>query len=375
MARDVGMLRMPVNGLGQVGVVKDLPAHILPANVWSDADNVRFLEGGARSLQSQRDVFTNAPYNPLWVKAFPPLSNPIWVYANDTRIDCFQNGVGHALLRNLPFAAAGERWQGSVFQGLGVFNQINNTPQLWGPMTTATALVDLTGWPANTRTYSLRSYRNFLIAMRIVDTTGPTTYPFRVRWSDAADPGTAPTTWIQSAANFAGQYDFAETLDYVMDGLTLGEAFVVYKEKSTWGLQFTGGSGVMRDWKIFDDSGILARDCVASFPGGHVVCTTDDIIWHTGAPGSAISIVKDQLREWVFSNLNYNLKDHCFMCANQPRREIWFFFVTGNATYANRVLMWDWSRNRIGLRQVAETPFADSGPVVTSPSDIWSSGF
>src|SRR3990172_8638181 len=114
------MPRVSVMGLGDFGVIKDIAPHLLARNAWSDANNVRFLPGGAHSLQSQRSVFSSAAFNPLWVKAFPPNTSPIWVYASNSLISCYKEGTGHAALRT-GMAAADERWQGFVFQGLGLF--------------------------------------------------------------------------------------------------------------------------------------------------------------------------------------------------------------------------------------------------------------
>lgn len=379
------MPQIEIGNLGEVGVVKDITAHKLPRNAWSDSNSLRFTTDGAEVLRSQKSVFTTATFNPTWIRAFPPRTNPLWVYGDDSRLYCYEEGIGHTNISQgggTPYLAGGERWQGAVFQGVGIFNQGNDAPQLWSPMTGATALVTLTGWSTNPetncRTFALRPYRNFLIALRIRAAADSTwTKPFRVRWSDAAEPGSVPTTWLAAPENSAGEFDLAETDDYVVDGLALGDIFIVYKEKTTWGMQIVEGEGIMKPWRILDESGILYRDCVCPYPGGHLVCTGNDIISHTGQVGASQSVLENRLRKWLFSVLDIVRFKQCFMVPNIPRKEIWFYFPSSGAIYANKVLMWSWVTGTVGTMDVEETPFASAGPVITSlgGTDTWTSGF
>lgn len=371
-------MKFTVAAPGNLGVIKDVPPHRLPPEGWSDSTGFRFPVEGPSTLRGRKEVFTSAPIQPLWLSPFPSLTDPLWVYASNSDVYSYLGSAGTHLSLGTGFAAAGERWQGFVFQGVGILNQVNNHPQQLAPISHGTALANLSNWGSNpagasTRVRSLRPYRNFLIAMYLVESG--TDKPFRVRWSDAANPGSVPGSWAPLASNRSGEIDLAETPDYVVDGLVLGDVFIIYKERSAWGLQFVGGTQVMRSWRIADEVGILARDCVARFPAGHLVATQDDIYAHTGAPGSAQSILRDKLRRWLQRNINSDQFRNCFMCQNVPRKEIWFFFPSSGATYANRVLMWNWEENKIGILEVEETPFAVAGSLRPgSSTDTWASG-
>jgi len=372
-------MRVQFTNLSDVGVVKDLAAHRLPIPGWTDAKHIRFLPDGPTTMQSDREVFSAAPIQPFWLGQFPPLVDPLWIYASDSAIYSYQGSAGTHLSLGSGFVAAGERWQGFVFQGVGIFNQVNNQPQRLAPITHGTAVVALDNWASNpggsgTRCQSLRPYRNFLIAISIVESG--VAKPFRVRWSAAAEPGTVPNSWAALPTNESGDKDIAETSDVLVDGLVLGDSFMLYKERSFWGMQYVGGQDVMRTWKISEDAGLLGRDCVTTFPGGHFVVTQDDIIVHQGVGGSIRSILKDKLRLWLRKSINALRIKNCFVCTNHPQKEVWFFFPSGEVTYANKVLCWSWENDKVTIRDVAETPFASAGSIkLASGTDIWSGGF
>jgi len=369
-------MRLPVSNLGDVGLYKDQPPYSLPPNAWSETDSVRFEAGGVTSLNAQRSVFTAAGITPIWIQAFPPFDDPMWVYASATAMRVYQQATGHTDITRASgaYAAGADRWHGFIFQGVGIFNKPSEHPQSW-TRSLAAKTVDLANWiGASYRTWALRPYKNFLVALRIFDGSG--WFPYRVRWSNAASPGAVPATWTSFANNFAGEVDIAETPDYLVDGMTLGDTFIVYKERSTWGFQLVGGGQVMRNWKIYDDIGAMGRDCVVAIPQGHVVATVDDLVIHNGQPGGAQSILSTKLRKFYNANLNTAFLENVFLCPNRPRKEVWLFYPSSDSTFANSVIMWSWETGRLGFRSITETPFAAAGPVVPAAgSDTWASGF
>jgi len=322
-----------------------------------------------------------------WLGQFPPTALPLWVYSTTE-----SGGGGNAkiwvvaspshldLSRLGPPAdyntIIGERPQGGIFQGSGYWNNTQDIPQIWAPMTTGTRFVDIANWATHVegttfRVQFLRPYKNYLMMGGLSHVGGA--FPFAVRWSHPAIPGATPTSFdISDPATLANEFDFAETGGYVIDGLTLGEIFVVYKESTTWGMQLIQGQDVMRRWRIIDDSGILWRDCVVTYPKGHFVVTQTDIITHNGTRGSEKSVIEHKLRRWLFSVLNTNSYKNSFCVTIEARKEVWFFFPTGNSTYADMVLMWSWANDTVGIRSlpVPGVPFATAGLITTSDEPV-----
>jgi hypothetical protein len=385
--------QVEVEDLGQYGVIKDLKAHRLPKNAFSDATQMRFGNDGATQLNAERAVMDSAasPITDIvWLQQFPTSAAPLWMYSNhesaggvgDASIYVVDSGnpVVHTDITRVAGtynSTPEERPHAGVFQGLGYWNNTQDVPQLWADMVVGTPMKDFTNWGTHDETGSMRcqfmrNYKNFLMMGNLTEIGGGSNeYPFRVRWSDAASPGTEPSTFsVSDTTKLAGERDLAETPGYVIDGLELGEIFVVYKEQSTIGFQVILGANVMRRWTIFPNTGILHRDCVMGYPGGHLVCTQDDIIHHNGVQGSQVTILEDRLRDHVFSQLNAFAYYNSFMVRNTAKKEIWFCYPTGASTYATEAVIWHWAENTVGLRSLPNIPFASAGPIVTNEEPV-----
>lgn len=388
------MPKIVIANLGAIGLIKDLPSHRLPPNAFTEAQNVHFKLSGAKTGEYLGQVMTpvtggypSGMTQFCWLMQFPPRDNPLWVYASlasSKKMGTIQKSgatwVATEITRSTDGAVynniAAERWQGCVFQGLGVFNQEMDQPQLWTTLDSSTILVNMPNWGTNPegntlRVRALRPYKNFLISMYLTD--GSDVYPFRFRWSSPAAPGQSPDSWdTADPATGAGEYDLAETTDYLVDGLTLGESFIMYKERSTWGLQYVGGDQIMRSWRIFSEIGLLGKDCAVQYPGGHFVATQDDLIIHSGVAGSERSIIQNKLRSWYNRNINLEYAYNAFAVAYPHDQEIWFCYPSVGSTYANQAIIWHWDTNMVGVQDLPNTVFGANGSVsLLDTTDTW----
>ena len=64
---------VPINDLGQVGIIRDIPPYSLPPNVWSNGNNVRFLDNGVKKCAGYEEVFATLPFAAYYI--FPFLDN------------------------------------------------------------------------------------------------------------------------------------------------------------------------------------------------------------------------------------------------------------------------------------------------------------
>jgi len=365
------MPRKTIEQIGSIGVVRDTPAHKLVDSAWSDAGNMRFDEKGAEALVGNLSLFSAASITPLWIQHFPSISNPHWVYGDLTSMWVFE-GSTHTDITRLSGAYAGldaERWQGTMLNGIGVFNNTVDIPQAWTVIAPGTDLVDLPNWTATRRCKSLRSFKNFLVALGMTDSG--TFRPYRVVWSDSADAGTVPGSWdTTDPATDSREFDLAETSDFLVDQLILGDINIIYKENSTWGMQFIGPPFYFRFWKILSKSGLLHRDCVTNVPSGHLVVTQNDIILHSGQIESSRSIIDAKLRKWLFSAIDVGNFNNSFLVTNPLKNEVLFCFPEIGETYASLAIVWNWQDKSCGIRKLSPvTPFAAVGPLGSSIDD------
>jgi len=360
-----------VNKVDQHGVVFDVPPHELPFNVWSTARNMRFHDGKAEKFLGETPVFGTPGTSPYWLMNVPYGTSLYWLYAGLSRVFVF-DGSTHTDISQAGgyHATADAVWTGMDFGDLPILNNPLDPPQLWYPINTSQPLQDLPAWPANTTCNVLRSFRTYLIALNV--TKSGTQYPHMVKWSASAAAGNVPSTWDPSdPTNDAGEYNLMEQTDDVVDGLSLRDLFIIYKENSVWAMQYVGGGPVFNFFKLFNQVGILAPRCAVEFQDGrHAVFSINDIIVHDGV--NIQSIVNERDRKYIFSNIDATYGQRSFVSHNKNNFEVWFCWPQIGQTFPSQALVWNYKQNTIGFRDLAQTAYIEEGIVnVTGSSDAW----
>ena len=75
---------IPFKSIGEIGVIKDKPAHTLPLNAWSDAVNVRFNDGYAEKSLGYSSQLGTPSIAPYFLLPFQSTSLFYWLYAGLT---------------------------------------------------------------------------------------------------------------------------------------------------------------------------------------------------------------------------------------------------------------------------------------------------
>lgn len=360
------------------GLANDVPPQFLVDGAFTDLRNFRFNQYGAESLAGDRIVFSESILdNPFWLSPFPPLHNPVWVYASLFKLFTVQ-GTTHVEITRTSggnyAGVAGERWNSCVLAGYGFFNNTIDPPQSWANFQPGTPVTNLANWTAGRRCKALRSFKNFLIALYMVDSG--VEKPYRILWSHPATPGTVPPSWDSGdPAVDSREIDLSETKDYLVDCLPLGDTNIVYKEQTTWAMRYIGPPFHFHFSKLLGSRGLLHRDCVAAYPKGHCVVTQDDLIVHNGQIESGQSIVKKRMRKWLFSSIDPTNYKNSFVFSYPSKNEVWFCFPELGAEFATLAVLWNYEDNSIGIRELPGMPFISVGPIGDSlVSDmIWDS--
>lgn len=359
--------KLKLSNFGQFGLIRDLSEQSLPPETFTDVQNVKFTTDGVRTVLGDRRVMGTAPIEMKWGISAPPTDNPIFVLANEEQMYAY-DGVTFSNITRLASPYTGspvERWNAAVLNGLYIFNNTFDVPQLWPGFDIGVKNVDLPNWPGTLRCKSIRSFKQFLIAGNLRE--GASSFPFRIRWSHPARPGTVPQSWATDDPRFdSRQFDLGDTDDEFVDSFKLGEINCLYRERSVYGMQFVGGQDKFRIWRMIDDFGLLARDCVQSIPAGNVVFGQDDIFFHNEGRNSNISILHDINRKDIFRIISPENFRNCFTTRNQLENEIWFCLPESGATYPTYALTWNWKTAKFGYRDLDEIPWAVAGLVASS---------
>lgn len=357
--------------VGQYGVNKDLSQHELPVNVWTDASNIRMLDGYVYSAPGYVQIYdppTVAPYHVLPVNVS---GARYWIYAGAGTIYAV-NGATHTnLTRSVggDYSGSPNAWTSCSLSGVPILNAGNETdpPQYWD-LNIGHPFAALTNWPASTYCKSLRALKNYLVALNV--TKSATNYPYMVKWSHPADPGSIPSSWDQTdATKDAGEYDLAAGGDIIVDGLPLRQSLMIYKQQSTWRMDYTGGTYVFAFAPVLGTSGCLTRNCIVELDGAHFVVTGSDIIIHDGQ--TATSILDKQTRRHFFANLDSTYYTRTFVAKNPYFNELLVCYCTAGNSVPNRALVWNYVDKTVSFRDMPSVYHANTGLLEGGLTGTW----
>lgn len=367
------MVRIPA--AGAIGVNRDLSAHELPNNAWTDARNIRFLDGMALQFYGHGEAYNSPAYVPQHVLPCTVAGQRYWIYATAAKVFCVTITAGVAVHTDIthltPRTGLVNQWTSTLLSGLPILNtgDTASVPMAWS-LNAANKFVDLANWPAATYCKSLRSFKNYLVALNV--TKAGTNYPYMVKWSHPADPGSVPISWdITDATKDAGEVDLAEGYDPVVDGMQLRDSFMIYKEASIWRMDFIGGAYVFRFSKVLGTSGALNKNCITEIDGWHLVLTGSDVIYHDGQ--SATSVLDKQTRRFLFQNIDVNGADKCFVFKNPFFNEVLVCYPSIGSASCDKAMVWNYKDKTVSFRDMPNVNHAAFGPVDNGLAGNWAS--
>jgi len=360
--------------LNPKGMIKDTNDTALPNEFFSHTQNARFEDNAAKKVLGQDQVFGTPAVAPYFALNWSTGANNYWFYAGSAKIYRY-DGSSHT---NFTRASGGDystnltasgNWTGSIFNGLAILNNGVDDPQCLAT-TGAGAFTDLTNWPSSTTCKVIRPFGNYLIALNMTESS--TNLPNKVRWGDAAENLTLPSSWTASSTNDAGSATVGDAGEFIVDGFPLKQSFIIYKENTTYIMTFTGGNLVFDIKKLFDDSGVLSRNCVAEFNGKHFVVTNGDLIVHNGV--SKESVASTVVKRTLFEEIDSTNYANIFVTHNKQKNEIWVSYPTVGSTFCNKALIWNYEASAFSFRELPDILHIATGIVNPGSSAVLWSG-
>uniref|UniRef100_A0AAU6VZG2 Particle protein n=3 Tax=unclassified bacterial viruses TaxID=12333 RepID=A0AAU6VZG2_9VIRU len=355
-----------------VGIISDPSATDVPLQAWNDASNVRFKDGRVTKAQGYEAVFPVPPERPLFLMPYLSGNVPFWFSAGAGYIHRTEGSSWVNVTRSSgPYAAGVEnQWSGGFLNQVAVLNNPANPPQSLRP--NGTLFEDLPNWPADTRAKVIRPFKNYLVAMNI--TRNSVEQNTTVKWSSPADPGEVPFTWdVNDATNDAGESFLADTAGAIVDGKKLKDSFIIYKEDSVYAMRYIGGVFVFQFQQLFDDVGMLSRNCAAEFDGKHFVVGQGDVYVHNGVQKQ--SVIDGKMKNFLYSAIKATGINNVFVVPDYNNTEMWVCFQGSSAQSSNgtadTALIWNWREDTWTMRQIPNAICGTFGIMDPQVSDAW----
>ena len=381
--------RLSVPNPGEVGIIRDVAPSLLPPAAWTDGNNIRFINNEVRKMLGNTEIhaptLTDVQFIMPATKWTSGVSEKIWLYAGLDHVYYSNNGSSDSKITRVDGTPAdvvytgdtNDRWHGCVNQNVIVINNGKDAPQAFAQ--NATKLKDLRWDSSNTwddagwSTKTIRSHKNFLFALQLDKGDGYGMNPNSVAWSEPAEPWAEPTTWDASdVSSIAGQIELASSEGQIIDGLTLKDNFIIYKDTSIYNLSYTGGQYIWQSRDVSKNIGLLAQGAVVEVLGQHVFMTNDDILVTDGYQFK--SVANQKVRTKIFSEMDSTLFNRSFAVANYAKEEVWFCYATTNSTYINRAAVWNYTSSTWTFKDLPNVNFLNYGVLydLTNPGNAWS---
>lgn len=355
---------------GIAGVVKDKDPTDTPDGVWTDVSNVKFFQGETTPAEGYAQVFSGNTDAPSWAISRVEGGTPFWYYSGPTKLWRTAGTTHTDVSRTVGGAYTNSDWQGTYLNGVLVAN--NGTDALQVLEGGATTFADSTSFPATLTARVVRSFKNYLIAMNLTDTGND--LPYAVRWSDAADPGIEPASWdITDPTVDAGQTNLADTSGTIVDGGPLRDQFIIYKTDAIYGMQFVGGAFIFNFRRLFDNNGLLAKECFTEFEGKHFVVGTDDIFLHDGV--SITPIAEARMKNYFYNDIKADYVENIRVVKNPKLKQILILYANQSSVAGelNACLVWNWDNNTWSIRDIPPTSSATFGVIDPQLDPSWDS--
>ena len=454
---------VPIENLGQIGIIQDTPPFNLPPNAWSDGNNVRLLDNGVKKVAGYQEVMATCPFAPYYVHPYLTVAGTYyWIAYGATDIavwngstwtdvtrqatgtlnatinssvttitlsdasafpasgtiamgtkaidDGSSNGyeevtysgkstndltgctraansttaaehtaaypvvpVGTTATGDSDYGAntSNKRWTATNMNGLIVATDGYDVPQMWplssGVPSLTIPFIRLQNFPDTYKCKVIRSFRTFLIGLNWERSNEE---PRLVKWSTEASFGSPPVTWDENDATLdAGEYELSDTPGDIIDGLPLGDSFIIYKDDSIYIMNYVGTPYIFSFKLMSPTIGLLSKEAVAEFEGGHFFMGNSDFYVCNGQ--TITPMLSNKLRRTVFDELNGDHYLKCFVAADYVRNEMLACYPAEASTVANRALIWNWKDNTFSFRDLPDTSHISSGIVEITAGATW----
>lgn len=325
---------LKIRNLGSVGLVRDIISHEYPENAFSDVLNVRFTARGVVRVPTPVKVlnapagamaFSSCVRSTVGAEAF--CAAPTELFIGDHAGGFVSAGSGYASATD---------WHPEVYGRTMLYNSFSNTPQACedGQSTFAT----ITGWPVDLRCRTIRAYKNFLVALHLLE--GGVDKPNVILWSDAAYNNGLPPNWdYNDPGSFSGEATVGVSDGQIVDARVMGDSLIIYCETGAHSMQFVGGGFVMQFRELFR-YGLMCRDAVGVIGRQHLVVGRDRIYLHDGVNVSFPA--EDRVERAIFRDISD--PENVRVVINPVHNEAHISFMSNeDGQFCSWV--WNWSDN------------------------------
>ena len=354
------------------GIVLDLPPEEVPEDSWTDGINVHFKDTSVERVGGYDNYAEPLPDFPNEKPRFllPVVSGDIayWMYCTDTEVYVTDGSTHYHLTKAITLSAAPVgAWTGTSLNGVPVINNQVDIPYWWDG-DTANDIQPLPDWDSTWRCKAIRSFKYHLFALHM--TEGVNDFPYKLRWSHAADAGSIPSSWTPEPANQAGDTILSDQQGSIVDAALLRDNLVIYQRFNASLCRYVAGQYIFAFSKLFTASGVQATNCVAEYNGRHYVMTDSDVISHDGNVSQ--SVVTWKIKNALIDSIDGDNVGLCQVSMRKATDELWLCIPEQGNDTLTRAYVLNLITGHVGVRSLPNVHYVSRGLVTPDASGaVW----
>lgn len=364
-----------ISDFAKAGLNTDLMPWDLPGDFLTDMTNIRVVDGRLEPFGDQSDwADLPASYTPGFLMAVKSnlAATSYWIIPCEEGMLVFDGGTFHDISNPEGYAGVQDVdfWNGCMLSNIPVMNAPGTYPEYWPQQSSGINMLDLPydstqSWrEAGESAFLIRSHKQYLFALNLQ--SGAQEIPDGVRWSAPADIGGVPPTWDHlDTTNVAGLTTLGSDGGAIIDGLSLRDAFVVYREKSISVFDYIGGQFVWRIRHFGNAYGLISPSCIAEVKGRHYFIGDGDILVNDG--NSIESIIHKRIKKRFASSYDSDNFRKSYVVKHDSADEIWFCIPESGNSEPNLAYIYNYEDDTWTIREIPNGSHAAYGPISTPP--------
>ena len=277
------------------------------------------------------------------------------------------------------------KWTGDTINGVPYL--CKSKPYLWDVSTTK--FRPMRGFPEHVSFKVMRTYRNFMVGLNFAtkdfagsniadeekpwcgfgpwntgvhqnaiwwshDVVGSGLDPSSEDWKD--DTKIGPSMWRDADPTKNSGWNFlGGSGGPIVDGRSMRDSFIIYRERSVWQMTYIGGINVFSFKELFNDAGALTENCIADVEGQHFVVGQSDIYIHNGVQKQ--SVADGIVRRELFNSIDPAYIDNVFVTASYKDKELWVCIpeaTTNKEGACNVAYVFNWEEKHWSRRDIPD---------------------
>lgn len=363
---------LSITDFAKAGLNTDIAPWSLPGDFLTNIRNIR-IENGKLVPAGGYSIWGVLPvdFEPGYLISTDSESGVFWIIPGKDSVYAYDGAVFHDITSVAFLGSLDEdKWQGCLVADIPIINHQNWYPEYWPQQSGATKL-ELLPWDS-TRTWKdanesckiMRSHKQFLFALDI-NSNGVSTRD-GVRWSAPADIGGVPPTWDHlDFTSTAGLTTLGGDGGAIVDGLSLRDAFVVYRKRGVTVFDYIGGRFIWQIRHLQSSAGLISKNAVTEVRGRHYYISEGDVLVNDG--NTIESLMNNRIKKRFNESFDTDNYRNSYVIKNESYNEIWFCIPEHGHTYPNVAYVYNWEDGSWAVREIPEAPFSSYGEQTSIP--------